>query len=1210
MKTTKFFIFLTYLFLFYSETYCQSGEFHEIEIGISYDYTFSSQFASKTEAENAIEDLVQEVNCIYENLAPQGLIIQFTQTGIHEIEVNQTNNYTKRDAASNFWKLKVDLCNKHDMVHHITRDIAGADGIASGASEAICGVGPTTNASVCAISEFKIGNFQAAALNMAHELGHNLGMGHEETLSTSFMDSIANVLSKCDFYTLSGMNFNRLKNRLNNKPCTKEKNVTALSPECPNCANHVIITSQSDATYYLDYGCETNDYIFDLSSIFSNNCEDDKDYSIEIYYHDQFIEILEAENFDLPITTPNSSSFNTIQKTKTLTLPLGEGSTNMLKIRVKGTGEYPTSTPPNGKAYTKFSLTYKLNKNEKIIDTYRGQIIPSSNVLNIVYVFYHNYQMDLRGKPIVFASDMTVPDPANNLDFCYGNIKKDIYIDGNFEVNINQKYCYSNFYFGPNSKLIVKANRTLELNNSLLTACKEQWQGIVLEAGAKLIVNGTTIDNVVNAISSIERTASLQISTNSKITNFDTGINFTNARINKFENVQMLNGKTGVYLYNSGMATFTNVRMDNIRTSGIKSRKTSISVSNCKIYGKNVLDSKGIDTEGTGHILSVNNNSEIKNWGVGILFLRTTLSLQNSFLVDNTIACYQSNSPGLIHSIKQTVFNKGSYGFQSINSDLNDESEIYECTFKDFNIGLSISSKPDPRIGWYINSDFSNVGQAGIRLTNAEGNYVGGCNLTGLGLPNSSLIKINGGSLNNISNNVMTAGASASAATQANGLEVNSAITSVFCNHVSGGSHGYNFWGNSPTYYGQNDVTKSQTGLYLGLYPDEGTALIGEQPHRYNTWANGTMPISAKHLSSSPSFVLESKFLVKEGLSQIYIPDPRVAVTNEWFTKEISNSIPQNCWDFNPDNPNPAAMVADTLSTDLFANLVNKSIPFGDWSDEIYANTHLQLYKLCIGATHKVKNQALSAQFIQNITPAIANIYKAELLISGSKRYHHLISINRAALDIAKTGTVISTESSGTRSWQVLDSMMVAGYQQAQLLHHQDIAVARQLLQEITETLSPIDNYKKLLLIKADMMQYGDISQVQKQTLVEIAQQCPLSGGNAVYEARDFVETTNGIAAYDDAEACRPVLPRGAGRNMSELSIYPNPATDKITLSGMRLQSLQVCDIAGKPMIGHSNIDKDEYTIDISSLPNGVYMIKAEDNKGNKSHPSKFIKIK
>jgi len=77
--------------------------------------------------------------------------------------------------------------------------------------------------------------------------------------------------------------------------------------------------------------------------------------------------------------------------------------------------------------------------------------------------------------------------------------------------------------------------------------------------------------------------------------------------------------------------------------------------------------------------------------------------------------------------------------------------------------------------------------------------------------------------------------------------------------------------------------------------------------------------------------------------------------------------------------------------------------------------------------------------------------------------------------------------------------------------------------------------------------------------------------------------------------------------NTNDFSVYPNPASDIINLSGINCQSgcnMDITDISGKLVLRYSNADNNFFNI--SNLKPGVYFIKIQTGKS--VYSNKFIK--
>jgi len=75
----------------------------------------------------------------------------------------------------------------------------------------------------------------------------------------------------------------------------------------------------------------------------------------------------------------------------------------------------------------------------------------------------------------------------------------------------------------------------------------------------------------------------------------------------------------------------------------------------------------------------------------------------------------------------------------------------------------------------------------------------------------------------------------------------------------------------------------------------------------------------------------------------------------------------------------------------------------------------------------------------------------------------------------------------------------------------------------------------------------------------------------------------------------------------SNLLISPNPTSTTLTIkSEEKLQSVSITNLLGQKVYEYAGMEQDELQIDVSSFPNGVYLVKAKNEKG--LEVKKFIK--
>lgn len=76
--------------------------------------------------------------------------------------------------------------------------------------------------------------------------------------------------------------------------------------------------------------------------------------------------------------------------------------------------------------------------------------------------------------------------------------------------------------------------------------------------------------------------------------------------------------------------------------------------------------------------------------------------------------------------------------------------------------------------------------------------------------------------------------------------------------------------------------------------------------------------------------------------------------------------------------------------------------------------------------------------------------------------------------------------------------------------------------------------------------------------------------------------------------------------DVKKVTIYPNPTSEKLFISSdLNLNKFIIYDLSGKRLIA-KELKKDNYTIDVSYLKKGIYILELTDDKG-KIHSHKFI---
>ena len=159
----------------------------------------------------------------------------------------------------------------------------------------------------------------------------------------------------------------------------------------------------------------------------------------------------------------------------------------------------------------------------------------------------------------------------------------------------------------------------------------------------------------------------------------------------------------------------------------------------------------------------------------------------------------------------------------------------------------------------------------------------------------------------------------------------------------------------------------------------------------------------------------------------------------------------------------------------------------------------------------------------------------------------------------------------------------------------------------------PEQNQKSVNKALFSLEAYGlDSLSMYSASMLDIAQQCPYSGGKAVYQARWFVmEYINDTLQFDDYNTC---ISQGMLRLQSSnlqrkqnsdilFVIVPNPNkgvfTLKFTGDSSDLKSIDIVNnynqVIQKIL---TDAQKVEYLIDLRGISNGIYFVRVESKNG------------
>lgn len=128
------------------------------------------------------------------------------------------------------------------------------------------------------------------------------------------------------------------------------------------------------------------------------------------------------------------------------------------------------------------------------------------------------------------------------------------------------------------------------------------------------------------------------------------------------------------------------------------------------------------------------------------------------------------------------------------------------------------------------------------------------------------------------------------------------------------------------------------------------------------------------------------------------------------------------------------------------------------------------------------------------------------------------------------------------------------------------------------------ENYEEVAVVEPTENQYFDVNEIN---------------GLYYYQVTAYNEDCESMPAvtedYNSDYVKVDVV--SIGEDFVSAIVYPNPASEVINISSEGLTNVAVFNVMGQKMID-ANLDADEYRLDVSSLTNGVYMMKVSSKKG------------
>jgi len=840
-------------------------------------------------------------------------------------------------------------------------------------------------------------------------------------------------------------------------------------------------------------------------------------------------------------------------------------------------------------------------------------------------------------------------------------IQGTFYVDNYFTINNG-----THVIMEPGARIVVKSGGILILYGILMDACSNMYKGIILESGGKFLGYRTTIKDADQALFANDKTEFYVIDCDfdDNIVGIETPTNPVDAINNisyiivgtKFHHTGILKQpftgqnpygqypKAGIIFYSMagtiGMDTYTENSFDNMNC-GIITGMSNLSLRNNKFtniineqfYPEAYMGSAIASRGGRGfytvtvspYVNQVAGDPTMSNCDFGLYtdFINTGIKSvmmekvgTGIYITRNTHLMTFGMTNCDINAINQGVYlydNKGSGGMYIGHSIINTSHDKGTCvlaeelTLGDNNLlcERNIITSYGSRHGVYIvNCDGAIVQDNEVSsIWPSSGGWKG---VSQLGCVRDFI------TCNNIY------GSSSSSQFDTYGIYSSlSDKTSVSCNNTNLTKIGIEFDGiNAATDFKANKINDHFEGLHLNSQ-----GVIGTQTHKGNEWIGPFNSSFGGNNLNFPFGLSLSKFEVHTSASPF---NPNIpAYDLGWFN--FNGGVPAVCV---PEDCEHNAIAFQEIVSDLDKIIADGTLSSADYLREAKEMAKQYLYRKLNQNPSLMNSDAVMQDFYaMHSSDEIGKLNTVKDKIEGLTYYN-----DHFAANIETIGNTIE----GLRDTIIiLDSIYIASN-----YNDQDVIVAKEALlaemnalsasvtelivereslrsvqveEAISENSSiasneiPETNERLINSVYLDLVASGinSLRSEQVATVEEIANQCPFSGGRAVYQARSIYKLIKTDVEYDDVNACRNGGIYRKGINDSRiptLSLFPNPAKEIVTIdlgSGSKEECILIMSDVSGNVIKRIALpcDQPTYTLDISGIANGMYIIRVLSNQ-------------
>ncbi|MCF8244917.1 MAG: T9SS type A sorting domain-containing protein [Saprospiraceae bacterium] len=467
------------------------------------------------------------------------------------------------------------------------------------------------------------------------------------------------------------------------------------------------------------------------------------------------------------------------------------------------------------------------------------------------------------------------------------------------------------------------------------------------------------------------------------------------------------------------------------------------------------------------------------------------------------------------------------------------------------------------------------------------------------------------------------------------GLHVESSFeTRAKCNTVEEHHIGINYYGmcNGAQIRG-NQMSNENIGFLLGYVNASSSnpaGFIGEQRYRGNLWNGGFGSFPASFPGATPAQAVLHRFLIdpNQTPAQLVLQNPPgVNPSSGWFTPQTPNpnestfTCPTSGCNGDPDFPENLSDFDGQIAngSDLGAGIC---VSATNWTAKRHLYTRLKDTP-DLASGNLLMQGFLSAQANTTVGAFYEIEHSINQMLTPSTNDEGTLANNRAAVD-TKAGDITSIEAQIDAGGLTETQIAQLRAQQTQLqadianLQQQSDAtlgsIATQKASAATNIRQSNNAISATQVYEQNQQQVNDIflqtiavgntefTTTQLNTLLSIANQCAICGGDGVYLARSMYAVADPNIKFIDEELCAGALPLKKptmpNDNKLAITMLPNPASYWVTLQLEGQESfvgqLQLFDLSGKLInaLPVSITQGEPFLVDLSEIQSGFYCVK------------------